>query len=109
MTETKLDSLLGDLNGVFVEIGLASLLISSSAESICKLSWACVSLWLLESIHGAQFSIWYCFLVHTNGISLPSFNVKLGRYGSCLGAVPEASGANDEPMEFIMNCGVLQL
>lgn len=48
----------------------------------------------------------YSLFIRTNGISLPSFNVKLGRYGSCLGAVPEASGAKDEPMEFIVSFAI---
>jgi hypothetical protein len=41
--------------------------------------------------------------LHTIGISLPSFILTYGIYGSCLGGVPEASGSNVDPMEFMVD------
>ena len=39
----------------------------------------------------------------TRGISLPSLSFSVGRKGPCLGAVPEASGWNEEPIEFMLS------
>lgn len=38
----------------------------------------------------------------TKGISLPSLSLRLGMWSSCLGVAPEASGAWEASMEFIL-------
>jgi hypothetical protein len=47
------------------------------------------------------------YVILTMGIWLPSLSLRKGMWPACFGAAPEASGVNEDGMEFILSGRIL--